>query len=33
MLESMIMKDKEIITTLKNFKKEDMQKLDDIITN
>lgn len=33
MLESMIMKDKEIVTALKNFKKEDMQKLDDIITN
>ena len=32
MLESMIMKDKEIVTALKNFKKEDMQKLDDIIT-
>lgn len=33
MLESMIMKDKEIVTALKNFKKEDMQKLYDIITN
>ena len=33
MPESMIMKDKEIVTALKNFKKEDMQKLDDIITN
>lgn len=27
------MKDKEIVTTLKNFKKEDMKKLDDTITN
>lgn len=33
MIESMIMKDKEIVTTLKNFKKEDIQELDDIITN
>lgn len=33
MLESMIMKDKEIVATFKNFKKEDMKKLDDTITN
>jgi hypothetical protein len=33
MIESMIMKDKEIVAALKNFKKEDMKKLDDIITN
>lgn len=33
MIESMIMKDKEIVAALKNFKKEDMQKLEDIITN
>lgn len=30
MIGSMIMKDKEIVTALKNFKKEDMQKLDEI---
>jgi len=33
MIESMIMKDKEIVAALKNFKKEDMKKLDDTITN